>query len=118
MRINFALPPSDCADPDLILVVNMPVTIKPSPERMGRNIDQAVRNGQELFKKTPAACAPSGGRRILHSSFSDIENSTHGVLPYGNGFVNGVIRAFEQDLHLILRPDDIWLAILTQYVFS
>jgi hypothetical protein len=107
----------------------MPVIIKPSLENAGTNTDEAVSNNQELFKKTSFVWAPpSGGNRdmtiaetekrgIIQSSFSDIDSSAQKVIPYGNGFVNGVIRAFQQDLHLILRPDGIWLAILTQYVF-
>jgi len=107
----------------------MPVIIKPSPEKAGTNTDEAVSNSQELLKKASFGWAPPGGgnrdvtivetekRRIIQSSFSDIDSSAQKVIPYGNGFVNGVIRAFQQDLHLILRPDDIWLAILTQYVF-
>jgi hypothetical protein len=31
--------------------------------------------------------------------------------------VNGTIRAFQQDLHLVLRPDDVWLAITMQFRF-
>jgi hypothetical protein len=107
----------------------MPVIIKPSPEKAGTNTDEAASNSQELLKKASSRWVPPGGgnrdvtiletekRRIIQSSFSDIDNSAQKVIPYGNGFVNGVIRAFQQDLHLILRPDDIWLAILTQYVF-
>jgi hypothetical protein len=107
----------------------MPVIIKPSPEKAGTNTDEAVSNSQELLKKASSGWAPPGGgnrdvtmvetekRRIIQSSFSYIESSAQKVIPYGNGLVNGVIRAFRQDLHLILRPDDIWLAILTQYVF-
>ncbi|EHK50530.1 hypothetical protein TRIATDRAFT_210863 [Trichoderma atroviride IMI 206040] len=37
------------------------------------------------------------------------------LVPYKNGFVNGIIRAFQQDLHLVLRADDMWLAIMTQF---
>lgn len=37
------------------------------------------------------------------------------LIPYPNGLVNGLIRAFQQDLHIVLRPDDLWLAILTQF---
>ena len=51
-------------------------------------------------------------RSILQSSF---KKEPLCVIPYGNGFVRGAICAFEQDLHLVLRPDDIWLAILTQF---
>ena len=50
-----------------------------------------------------AAATTQGGRATL--------------VPYGNGFVDGILRAFQQDLHLVLRPDDVWLAIVTQFSF-
>lgn len=37
------------------------------------------------------------------------------LVPYKNGVVNGIIRAFQQDLHLVLRADDMWLAIIIQF---
>ena len=54
-------------------------------------------------------------RRIIQSSFHELNPETSPIIPYGNGLVNGIIRAFQQDLHLVLRPDDIWLSILTQF---
>ncbi|ROW04750.1 hypothetical protein VMCG_04838 [Cytospora schulzeri] len=64
-------------------------------------------------------------RRILHTSFafpSGPENDGGGsnagdIVPHENGLVHTVLRAFQQDLHLTLRPDDVWLAILTQFTF-
>ncbi|RGP62936.1 putative duf4419 domain-containing protein [Fusarium sporotrichioides] len=50
---------------------------------------------------------------IIQSSFdseTDIIGST-------NGFVLGAIKAYSKHHHLVLRPDDIWLAILTQLSF-
>jgi hypothetical protein len=41
---------------------------------------------------------------------------TH-LLPKGNGFVDTVISAYSQHHALIIRPDDVWLAILTQFNF-
>jgi len=54
-------------------------------------------------------------RRIIQSSFHELNPKTSPIIPYGNGLVNGILRAFQQDLHLVLRPDDIWLSILTQF---
>ena len=54
-------------------------------------------------------------RGIIQSSFHELNVNTSPIIPYGNGLVNGIIRAFQQDLHLVLRPDDIWLSILTQF---
>lgn len=94
----------------------MPVTIKPSPELVGCNSDPTVHSAKALLEN--AAQAWSDPRRekrpIIQSSFSDLD-LTSMLIPYGNGLVNGIIRAFQQDLHLVLRPDDIWLSILTQF---
>ncbi|PTB75280.1 hypothetical protein M440DRAFT_1439828 [Trichoderma longibrachiatum ATCC 18648] len=57
-------------------------------------------------------------RKVLHYSFGDVDhNQALNMVPYANGFIHGVIRAFQQDLHLVLRPDDIWLAITVQFSF-
>jgi hypothetical protein len=53
-------------------------------------------------------------RKIIQSSFSDLDSASQ-LVAYNNGFVHGGIRAFEQDLYLVLRPDDVWLTILTQF---
>lgn len=106
----------------------MPVTVKPSPELVGRNSDMPAHSAEQLLKKTCEAwSAPyqrlnrwtrkteePENRPIIQSSFGDLDYAT-AVIPYGNGMVNGIIRAFQQDLHLVLRPDDVWLSILTQF---
>lgn len=35
----------------------------------------------------------------------------------GNGFVQACIEAYSRHRHLVIRPDDVWLAILTQFSF-
>ncbi|KAH9478366.1 hypothetical protein JR316_0008820 [Psilocybe cubensis] len=51
---------------------------------------------------------------LLQSSFS----SDFGNLgPQGNGFVDTIIHAYNQHHHLVLRPDDVWIAILGQFNF-
>jgi hypothetical protein len=118
----------------------MPVTIRPQPEKVGANTDRVVSSSQELLAVTSRAwtlesSVPSPGlqtnkrpgpedRSVLRTSFEDISLDPFGngasgqdLIPYGNGFVEGIIRAFEQDLHLVLRPDDVWLAILVQFSF-
>ncbi len=59
---------------------------------------------------------------ILRSSFSfqhdpASEGLSRPIVPNKNGFAHTVIRAWQQDLHLRLRPDDVWLAILSQFSF-
>ena len=44
------------------------------------------------------------------------ENGGHVVSPgYSNGFVGAILKAYNEDRHLILRPDDVWLAITTSF---
>ncbi|KAK7211068.1 hypothetical protein V2G26_018246 [Clonostachys chloroleuca] len=116
----------------------MPVTIRPRPDKVGVNADSAAESSYDLLQRVSAAWTVSQdevdvwgedldtnkkigpeGRRILHSSFGDLDEKdrVHRVVPYGNGFVDGILRAFQQDLHLVVRPDDVWLAILVQFSF-
>ncbi|TFK70275.1 hypothetical protein BDN72DRAFT_742140, partial [Pluteus cervinus] len=37
------------------------------------------------------------------------------LIPLKNGFVQTCIQAYTHDHHLIIRPDDVWLAILSQF---
>ncbi|KAM0152551.1 hypothetical protein ACHAPG_007625 [Botrytis cinerea] len=39
------------------------------------------------------------------------------ILPAGNGLVHTCLEAYNQHRHLVLRPDDIWIAIVTQFSF-
>lgn len=39
------------------------------------------------------------------------------IIPQSNGFVHTLIEAYSRHRALIIRPDDVWLAILTQFCF-
>jgi hypothetical protein len=107
----------------------MPAVIKPQPDKVGVNADEAVSSSQALFDSTRRAIREirrnafnNGGiKSIVQHSFGDLDNAPDGnkkqVIPYSNGFVHGITRAFQQDLHLVLRPDDVWLAALAQFSF-
>lgn len=51
--------------------------------------------------------------KVLASSFG-AEGHTD-IYPSANGFVHAAIRAYNAHHHLRIRPDDIWVAILTQF---
>ena len=53
------------------------------------------------------------GRYVLRTSFGDLQDDKP-LIPYEFGLVHGIIRALQQGISLTLRPDDIWLAILSQ----
>jgi hypothetical protein len=107
----------------------MPVTTYPSPQTVGKTGDFRVTTSEALLERTSRAWSNPDrlaetnkrpgpeNRRVLQSSFSDLKGNGETIIPYTNGFVDGIVRAFNQDLHLVLRPDDVWLAVLTQFNF-
>ncbi|KAL7918268.1 hypothetical protein ACQKWADRAFT_304580 [Trichoderma austrokoningii] len=109
------------------------VVTRPNPEVIGSNQDATINSSVQLLQAASRSWTvspedaknlhtnkPIGpeSRKLLHDSFSDVDqNPERRVVPYGSGLIEGIIRAFQQDLHLVLRPDDIWLAITTQLSF-
>jgi hypothetical protein len=106
------------------------VVTRPNPDVVGINNDQPVNSSAELLLRASEAWTIESddgsvqtnkqigpeSRRVLFQSFKDMDDENNATLvPYGNGFVDGIIRAFQQDLHLVLRPDDMWLAIMVQF---
>lgn len=89
---------------------DMPTTVRPRPGVVGQNRRRTFTASERLrnvsFKDSQ--------RRILRASCT---NNNSQVCPTKNGLVNTIIWAFQQDLHLELRPDDVWLGILTQLSF-
>ena len=68
--------------------------------------------GDIQFERWPEV----GTRKLIDSSFSDLDgDKTSYLIPYDNRFVDDIVRAFQQELTLIIRPDDVWLAILIQF---
>lgn len=88
----------------------MPAIIRPQPSKVGRSIEQVFSNPKDLLRRLSYE---HSYHTVLHSSFEPSVN----ILPYENGFVHTVLNAFQRDLHLELRPDDVWLAILSQLSF-
>jgi hypothetical protein len=114
----------------------MPVTIFPSPEKVGRIRDRSTTSHETLFDEVALnlSCASNSlpeprsikiANRdesqllLTHHSFKDLDSSATAprVAPSPNGFVHGIIHTFQQDLHLVLRPDDVWQAVITQFAF-
>jgi len=56
---------------------------------------------------------------LLQSSFSTnrAELQSGGIVPNPNGFVNALAAAYNQHHDLVIRPDDVWIAILSQFSF-
>ncbi|KAF7952956.1 hypothetical protein EAE96_006178 [Botrytis aclada] len=59
--------------------------------------------------------APKPNSTIIQSTFN--EEIASKILPSGNGLVHTCLEAYNHHRHLVLRPDDIWIAIVTQFSF-
>ncbi|QYT05907.1 hypothetical protein H0G86_012782 [Trichoderma simmonsii] len=108
------------------------VVTRPNPGVIGVNKDRPVTSSAELLlhasdawtvpawraerMETNKTIGPES-RQVLFQSFENMDKNNVSLVPYRNGFVDGIIRAFQQDLHLTLRPDDVWLAIMVQFGF-
>ncbi|KAF6823038.1 hypothetical protein CPLU01_11662 [Colletotrichum plurivorum] len=92
----------------------MPTVVRPQPSTVGVNRDSAVKSARDLLRDVSRQ--DFFQNEILHTSFKSLDASA-GIVPAENGFSQTIIRAFQQDLHLTLRPDDVWLAVLVQVSF-
>lgn len=73
--------------------------------------NESRRTSREAQKKVPS---------IIQSSSELTENPNHNgqqVYDAPSGFVSTVIDAYNMHYRLIIRPDDVWQAILTQFSF-
>ncbi|KAJ7157694.1 hypothetical protein C8R43DRAFT_883040 [Mycena crocata] len=70
------------------------------------------------------ACSPQYKKagKVVGSSFAVPEDGTRShhitnIIPKPSGFVETIMLAYNQHHALVLRPDDVWLAILAQFNF-
>jgi hypothetical protein len=54
---------------------------------------------------------------LSSSSFSHEGVHDPNVVPISNGFVETLMEAYSRHRMLVIRPDDVWMAILTQFNF-
>ncbi|KAJ7758649.1 hypothetical protein B0H16DRAFT_1820644 [Mycena metata] len=83
--------------------------------------DEGFTGREILFQTGPGYGA---GREVVQFSLGQVEKCYHDsttriplVLPQRNGLVDTVMTAYINHHSLVLRPDDIWLAILCQFSF-
>ncbi|KAI9353736.1 hypothetical protein BDR26DRAFT_849125 [Obelidium mucronatum] len=53
------------------------------------------------------------GRSVLQGT----ETNSQEFIPNSNGFMNAVIAAYNSHHNLVIRPDDVWIAIMIQFSF-
>ena len=73
--------------------------------------------GSDGFSSSVVRNVNGFAHTVIGACISFRHGLSSSVVPNENGFAHTVIRAWQQDLHLRLRPDDVWLAILTQFSF-
>jgi hypothetical protein len=94
----------------------MPVTVRPASHPARELWISHVTSIDGLFQ---ASC-PKESRdcnRILQSSFTGAEWTGAKICPSRNGLVMAVYEAYSHHHHLKIRPEDVWLSILTQMSF-
>jgi hypothetical protein len=58
------------------------------------------------------------GTELLQNSFGAGEQTDFSsIIGQHNGFVHTIIKAYSDHHHLVLRPDDVWIAVLGQFNF-
>ncbi|OQV19521.1 hypothetical protein BV898_06508 [Hypsibius exemplaris] len=95
----------------------MPVTFYPSTQPLSPVAEYRVQY-QNTYEPRTILNGATGHeisqtcKDIFQSSFGD--NNTRSVIPSNNGFVYASIKAYNNHHKLVLRPDDVWITILTQ----
>ncbi|XRM43809.1 hypothetical protein ABZX51_006964 [Aspergillus tubingensis] len=95
----------------------MPVTLTTSSSRPEAWVGAKVLTAESLLEES----CPENARRckqLFQSSFTPEQLAATHISSSSNGLVNAVYRAYSNHHHLILRPEDVWFAILSQLSFS
>ncbi|KAF8954844.1 hypothetical protein BDZ97DRAFT_1862717 [Flammula alnicola] len=75
-------------------------------------------NAEELLAGTWGAKAKTlRSAELLQTSLYAGKQDFSAIYGEHNGFVNTIIKAYNDHHHLVLRPDDVWIAILGQFNF-
>lgn len=101
----------------------MPVTVRPSgrtPERVRLTEYVHARSPEQLLASITTDDDSFGRRdrprprKIIQSSFASLTRTPSTTFAAKNGLVHACLEAYNNHHNLVLRPDDVWLAILTQ----
>jgi Domain of unknown function (DUF4419) len=103
----------------------MPVTIKvASHPARGIDLGEPERSSSSGAKYGSRSvgflrdAAPQPSERLQHVLQSTATDEIVGrALPQENGLVHTCLKAYNRHHHLFLRPDDVWIAIITQFSF-
>ena len=91
----------------------MPVTVKTAEHEASLIDSQRTSASNYPLEILNGADSKKHGE-LLQSSFDD-DDMPPSISADRNGFVHSVTKAYNDHHHLVIRPDDIWLAITTQF---
>jgi hypothetical protein len=100
----------------------MPVTFSPSTvklEAWSKSYPKPASTADAILRGAASQNAAKA-KVILQSTFPTKDDPTSVssvVVPQKNGFVHTVMDAYNYHHALVLRPDDVWICILTQFNF-
>ena len=87
----------------------MPVTVRPASHAAKKFERKFAGEPVEIFLTSSVSKSP---KKVLQDSFVDLTEKN--VVGVSNGLVQACIQAYSGHHHLVIRPDDIWITILTQ----
>ncbi|SPJ84243.1 uncharacterized protein FTOL_10760 [Fusarium torulosum] len=94
----------------------MPVTIKINTLQAGQWKTASVKSPEDLLEQTSPRDFKCS-QKIINSSPSGGTLREQNISASTNGFVKSAIQAYSNHYHLIIRPEDIWFAIILQLSF-
>ena len=98
----------------------MPVSFQPAQHRVDVFAPQPQQAKKPLATRIlQGACRDQFKKcsEIFQSSLDHPSEDNQEIIPRSNGFVDTVIESYSEHRALTIRPDDVWLAILTQFNF-
>ncbi|KAI1342419.1 hypothetical protein F5Y15DRAFT_303641 [Xylariaceae sp. FL0016] len=98
----------------------MPVTVRPADTKLTSVKAEHFQSTKRLLTEAASdkICRRMKGDEIYQTSFSDDEVKSRGLQGTRNsGFVRACLDAYNRHHHLVIRPDDVWITILTQFSF-
>ncbi|XDG05210.1 hypothetical protein ABKA04_004825 [Annulohypoxylon sp. FPYF3050] len=93
----------------------MPVTIKTASHPSKLITDEKVVCSPEQLLKASCPREHLQCKDVIQSSFNNLADTKTFSMP--NGFVHAAYIAYSHHHHLTIRPEDVWLSILTQFSF-
>ncbi|KAF8456830.1 hypothetical protein BDZ91DRAFT_745141 [Kalaharituber pfeilii] len=109
---------SGCADPASKLTSSV-ADVQPEnywkqhPEYFDEDKRRRARTSEEILLRVDPD-AEKHCKKIIASSISS-DTAHRDLVPNSNGFIDAVLRAYGGHFHLEIRPDDVWITILTQF---